>query len=162
YLLLVGSPESIPFQVQYQLDVQYAVGRIHFDTAEEYENYANTVVAAEKGKLRRPRKVSLFGVRNRGDVATQLSADHLIAPLAESLSQNEKQWATQWLLGPECTRAALLDLLQTDEAPALLVSASHGVGFSKDDPCQLRQQGAILCQDWPGPLRHRGPIPEGF
>jgi hypothetical protein len=162
YLLLVGSPESLPFKVQYQLDVQYAVGRIHFDTAGEYANYANTVVAAEEGKLRRPRKVSLFGVRNRGDVATQLSADQLIAPLAESLRQNEKQWVTQRLLGPECARTALLDLLQTDAAPALLVSASHGMGFSKDDPRQLRQQGAILCQDWPGPLRHRGPIPEDF
>jgi hypothetical protein len=131
-------------------------------TPEEYANYANTVVAAETGKLRRPKAVSLFGVRNRGDVATQLSADHLIVPLAETLRQNEKKWDTQRFLGPECTCAALVDLLRAEKAPALLISASHGIGLLNGDSRQLRHQGAILCQDWPGPLRHRGLIPERF
>jgi hypothetical protein len=162
YLLLVGSPETIPFKVQYQLDVQYAVGRLHFDTADEYANYANTVVAAETGRIRRPKTVGLFGVRNKGDVATQLSADHLITPLADSLRQNETHWDTQRLLGPECTRVALLDLLRAETAPALLISASHGIGLPNGDRRQLAHQGAILCQDWPGPLRHRGPIPDEF
>jgi hypothetical protein len=162
YLLLVGSPEAIPFRVQYQLDVQYAVGRIHFDTPDEYANYASTVIAAETGQIRRPKTISLFGVRNKGDVATQLSADHLIAPLAESLRQNVKDWSTQCFLGPECTRATLVDLLRAENAPALLISASHGIGLPNGDSRQFQHQGAILCQDWPGPLRHRGPIPEEF
>jgi hypothetical protein len=162
YLLLVGNPKTIPFKVQYQLDVQYAVGRIHFATPDEYANYAKTVVAAEQGNIRRPRKVTLFGVRNRGDVATQLSADHLITPLAESLRQSHTEWETQRLLGTECTRSAFLDLFQDETAPALLISASHGIGLPNGDARQLAHQGAILCQDWPGPLRHKGSIPEDF
>lgn len=156
YLLLVGSPEEIPFAFQYELDVQRAVGRIYFDTPEEYDNYAHSVVAAEKGEVRLLRRASFFGAANPNDLATQLSADLLIEPLYQELktelAAREVNWEVNSYLREVATKAQLGRLLggSAAETPAFLLTASHGVGFDPDDPRQLAHQGALLCQDWAG------------
>ena len=164
YLLLVGDPEAIPFRFQYELDVNYGVGRIHFDSVKAYANYAQSVVAEEaRGQQDEALHAVFFGVRNRGDRATQLSADRLVAPLAKTLTANAADaWNVQTLLAADATRANLSRALLGPKRPSLLFTASHGMGFPDGDARQLADQGALLCQDWPGPMLHRGPIPAEF
>jgi hypothetical protein len=162
YLLIVGDPEIIPYRFQTQLDVQHAVGRIYFDTLEEYWNYANSVVSAEKKKLTLPKTAAFFGPANPDDPATQLSSEQLLKPLAATLSQEQKDWQFDLTLQNTATKASLAKHLGGDQTPALLFTASHGMGFPNGHPLQLSDQGALLCQDWPGLKEWRKPIPKDF
>lgn len=160
YLLIVGSPEQIPFSFQYQLDVSYSVGRLDFSTPDEYASYAAAAVEAEGGKARSlQRRVHLFGVQNPGDTPTALSSSRLVQPLAEELRQIPG-WHVTSDIGAPATKQRLYDLLVGEAATSVLFTASHGVGASGEQQREI--QGALLCQDWPGPLKKAGRISEEY
>ena len=162
YLLLVGSPEQIPYQFQYQLDVQYAVGRIYFDTLQEYANYARSIVLVEKGEVKRSRHLSFFSATNPDDKATNLSTEHLVQPLYQQVSQRRPEWKTELFQREQATKSQLSRLLGGDQTPALLFTASHGMAFPKGHALQRIHQGALVCQDWPGPRAWRRAIPQDY
>jgi hypothetical protein len=158
YLLFVGDPDTIPFRFQYQVDVQYAVGRIHFDTVAEYAAYAQSVVAAENFTMALPKRAAIFGVANTDDGATQLSHNELAIPLAD-WAETQDGWTVERYLNGDAKKARLASLL--GDAPAFLFTASHGMLYNNGDPRQAAQQGALLCDDWPGPS-YKDAIPDSF
>ena len=163
YLLIAGSPNDIPYRFQSQLDVQYAVGRIHFDTPQEYADYAASVVAMEKGSKKLRRQAVFFGVANEGDLATKRSAEYLVTPVANTLRDENTDWNVRTILPAQATKSTLASLLGGDQTPSLLFTASHGMKFAKDSKRQLPHQGALLCQDWPGPEQWtQKEIPQDF
>jgi hypothetical protein len=165
YVTLVGGPESIPFELQSELDVGYAVGRLAFDRPEDFRQYAESVIAYETAVAPpNGREIAFWSTRNRADRATQLSADYLAQPLAMGIPADGDQpaegpIADDWgfrahtFFGPRATRGNLLERLSEFDPsarPAFLFTASHGLSWPKGHELQRAQQGALLCQDWPG------------
>lgn len=162
YLLLLGSPGEIPFDFQYQLGVSYAVGRLDLEDADACAAYAATVVASERSLEARPsasaaHRLHLFATRHPGDTPTALSASRLVQPLHDELRGAAQAWDLGADVGVGATRMRLADLLTGAAAPDVLFTATHGVGGRS---AQRDLAGALLCQDWPGPLAGRGPVDE--
>jgi len=156
HLLVVGSPEEIGFEFQYGLDVQRSVGRIHFDKLEDYGRYARAVVEWEVRNATQEARLSLWGPQNPGDTATALSSKRLIAQLAEEL-EGHPGWKLEPLVKDAATKKQLSTLIGGPSPPALLFTASHGIGFKLGDALQESDQGALLCQDWNGDKATMGP-----
>ncbi len=165
YLLLVGDPGKLSFNFGHLLDVEYGVGRLHFDTPAEYARYAASVIDYENSAaVPNQKEAVFFGPRHAFDQATKMSADYLVNPLVDGIPAKGTEdavpgVAAQWgyqarkIWGGAATKAAFGDLLSTSagrKIPAFLFTASHGMGFPKGNPLQKGAQGAILCQDWPG------------
>jgi hypothetical protein len=149
YLLLVGGPVRFPFTFCHELDVEYAVGCLEFATAAEYERYARSVVDYEtRAAVPTARTAVFFGTRHPYDRSTQQSADHLVPPLA---ARSLPGFTSTLLLGDSATKEALAGTFAPAAAskpPAILFTASHGMGWRKPDARQPAEQGALICQDW--------------
>ncbi len=156
YLLLVGSPEQIPFEFQYSLDSYWNVGRLDFDTPAEYATYAQQVITYEKSaKVANQKKAVLWNVKNPGDQATGLLHNLVAKPLLEGQGAikplgSKAGFALEPLLAEAATKPALLNVLRGGPKPAsLLFTGSHGVAFPEADEATRRnRQGALLCQEW--------------
>ena len=165
YLLLVGGPERIPFGFCHDLDVEYGVGALHFDTPEQYARYVDSVIEYETAaRVDAGKEIAFFGTRHDFDAATQLSADCLVRPLANGVPETadlpaQPPVATRWgfrqteAIGDAATKARLGEILEPATGhgrPSVLFTASHGMGWPNGVEGQTEGQGALLCQDWPG------------
>jgi hypothetical protein len=161
YILIIGSPELIPFSFGHLLDVEYAVGRLHFDTATEYAAYAQSVVDYESSAaVPNAREAVFWSTRHANDKATELSSEQLVKPLVEGNDTSDNRpiaefgnFQSKSWFGDTASKQSLADIFHppvNTRPPAFLFTASHGMGFPLSDQRQLPFQGALLCQDWPG------------
>jgi hypothetical protein len=160
YLMIVAPPDVIPFEFQYMLDIYWAVGRLWFDTADEFRQYAESVVRYERATgVQTARTLAMFATEHDFDNATQLFMRNVAKPMSQGEGATpipigkRQKFGLKTIFGDQATKAALADLLSghaQGASPSVLFSGSHGMSFLPDDARQSASQGAIVCQDWPG------------
>jgi hypothetical protein len=158
YLLLVGSPQRIPFEFQSLFDLQWAVGRVHFDKVEDYAAYAGHIVDYEKKVVAaRKRRAALWMPRNAGDLATPMLAgavgtDFLGQGVSPPLGKKRGFEVASFIGDGQATKSRLTDIFRgtiDGGAPAIVFTGSHGAEWSSADPAiQRRRQGALVTQEW--------------
>jgi hypothetical protein len=153
YLLLVGSPQQIPFEFQFTLDLQWCVGRVYFDTAAEYEAYARAVVEYETAaKPPNKKRAAMWMTRNPGDTATTLLTNQVGRPFIQQGLGSRRGFQLASFMDAQATKPQLADILRgkaTGGPPAVLFTGSHGLEWSSTDlEGQRKNQGAIVTQEW--------------
>ncbi len=162
YLLVVGPPTEIPFRFQFHLATSYAVGRLDFDEIAHYAHYARSVVELETASTPKIRRhITLFSPDHPDDYATRLSNSKFAQPLFQTLQGQIPDWRIELISAEDATKSRLVKL-HSQEPPGILCFIGHGLGFSKGDALQVHHQGALLCQDWPGPKAWEQSIPPHF
>ncbi len=159
YVMIVAPPDEIPFEFQYALDLYWGVGRLWFETAAEFRQYAESVIRYETmAEVPTSRQMAVFATRHDFDEATQLFSAEVAEPMVNGSGTiapvgARQKFALQPFVGDTAIKQNLHRIWSgatPGGTPALLFTGGHGKSFRADDPQQAESQGALICQDWPG------------
>lgn len=156
YLLIVGSPDRIPFEFQALLKMQWAVGRLAFDDVEDYGRYAQAVVQYESPAYQpvQRKNAAVWVTRNYGDLATAMLSGAICQDFLDPANTlgSRRQFNLDAFPNEKATKAQLIEILRGNlpgGAPAVFFTGSHGCDYSGSDPAiQRRYQGSLATQEW--------------
>lgn len=154
YLLIVGSPERIPFEFQLLLKMQWAVGRLSFDDIEDYGRYARAIAEYDSDDFQpqQAKNAAVWVTRNRGNLAAAMLSGAISQGFINaSPPLGSSRFALDAFPDAKATKQQLIEILRGNipgGPPAILFTGSHGVSYPLDDPDQQRLQGALITQEW--------------
>lgn len=148
YLLLVGNPEQISFNVQYELGTQYATGRLSFEKTRDYGAYAASVVRAEDEAPRQKLRAFVFATRIASNAANRILHDGLVAQFRDSFFNNPSAWSQyDWSMRvtkpEEAVRERFLREL-APRAPDLIFTATPTIQYNKNSTLLQKDETAAL------------------
>jgi hypothetical protein len=157
YLLVLGRPDQVSFELQQVLAAGFQVGRLGFDRDASYEAYVAKLLRHEPGgpadraAPRRPAPAVYFTARD-GTAATEIGHRLLMQPcIADAQRQHQagKLAATEIAVVEDDDPVRAADrLLDAARSAGLVFSCSHGAGAPRDgwgSPERRRAGQGALC-----------------
>lgn len=158
HVLLVGSPEEIPFDFQIALDQDYAVGRLWFgggeDEAAKLASYVRRLIAAEGEERGAPRRLKVSCLAGAADPRAAKLRDKFIPALREMIATRHPGWDRvdrdhrAGEAPAELARAAFA----RDDAGLLLAAGTHWMARQPLEEGDERRLGWPMLDDQPLPL----------
>jgi hypothetical protein len=146
YILLVGDPQRVPFEFQSVLATVANVGRVDFDSLDQLQVYVDKLLRLETAPDPVVEREAVFFAPDHGyPDPTYFSRKYMAEPLAARV-EDKLGLASRTIFGPEATKQELTSALRAGR-PALVYTASHGLG-AIHEPADVQRQvnGAICCQ----------------
>ena len=146
YILIAGSPEQVPFRFQSILNTAAKVGRVDFETPEDLEQYVDKLLRIEAASGPVVAREAIVFAPDAGlHDPTYYSREYMALPMADHI-RDDLGLVTHPILGEDATKPRLVEALGAHK-PALVYTASHGLGAMDQPPeFQRRYNGAICCQ----------------
>jgi hypothetical protein len=139
YLLIVASPEAIPWSVQYALNMSNFVGRLHFLDDKGLANYLAALVSNWEAQKTRPRAPVVWRVDHGEPDITWLMARAVAGRLWDKFVQDDDLNERTLLKDGDATGARLAAAL-LEKSPSLIVTTSHGMTGPLDDAALMKSQ----------------------
>ena len=154
FVMIVGSPQHIPFTFQFMLNSYAFVGRVAFDALGDLETFVTKLLRLEATPSTVTRDAVVFGTHEGNDDPTRWSHRYMVLPFAHYLEKNH-QMQVDVISGTQATKGRLVDALK-GTSPAMVYTASHGLGaFDLPMEKRLELNGAICCKRERGaPMSH--------
>jgi hypothetical protein len=143
YLLILGGPKQIPWEVQYRLNSYAAVGRLDLSEI-GLTRYVNALVHDWPGSQIDVSKPLLWSVDIPYDV-TELMVNVIASPLLERFKADRQigEKKTRFLTKQDATHGRLGEAL-TQDRPGFILTTSHGETTLLPDQDKMRRNLGLL------------------
>jgi hypothetical protein len=136
YLLIVASPEDIPWSVQYALNMSTFVGRVV--PSEALSTYVHALINDWAGFDCRPESPVVWSVNHgKGDITNLMQ--RAIADIVWNRFEGDQDFSGTRIKDQNATNANLCSALM-ERRPGLVITTSHGMTGPTDDANRLKQR----------------------
>lgn len=143
YLLMVGAPTVIPWEVQYRLNLPCCVGRLDLPEP-DLANYVDHLLRGWQDSSASAQRPVVWSTDHGARDITHLMRIAIADPVLGCLRGDDQIGNRARGLGPGDATSEQLIASLAEQNPALVVTTSHGMTGPLDDPAEMEKNLGLL------------------